>query len=116
LVKKEATKMDKQFDEGDIGKRVLIEFNPNEVDIDMFNQESYQIPYNAILNYEFQTIVITPKAPRILVYERNNKEKIVNIVKIAKRLGASSVETLGDIVEVAEDYFKIKPIRKRGRD
>jgi hypothetical protein len=105
--------MNKQFDDEDIGKRVLIEFDPNKVDADSFNKESYQIPYDAILNYEVQKVIIMPRVSRRLVYKGKNKEETINIVKIAKRLGASSVETLGDIVKVAEDYLKIRPIRKR---
>lgn len=105
--------MKKQFDDGDIGKRVLIEFNPNKVDSDIFDQESYQIPYDAILNYEIQKIVITPKVSRRLVHKGKNKEEIINIVKIAKQLGASSVETLGDIIEVAEDYLEVRPVMRR---
>ncbi|MBR9683900.1 hypothetical protein GOV03_05170 [Candidatus Woesearchaeota archaeon] len=106
-------KMDKLFDDEDLGKRVLIAFDPHKVDASDFDSEEYKIPYGAMMGYQFQVKVIGKSQPRIKVIGKSQKR--VNPIEVALGVGVGRMVTLGDLIEIAEDYFVIKKVKNKRR-
>ena len=96
--------MANQFSDNDLGKIVLLTYNPNKMETDFFEREFDQvrIPYTALLDYEFH-VGTEPTSSRI---------EATNAIDISEKLGGTSeVSTLGEIIEITDTYLKLQLVK-----
>jgi len=99
--------MKKYFTKDDIGKKVMLLFNPLKVDENCYTNTYKNIPYAAIeavkyIENNVNTNTVTKIRSIGTIQTRTNK------INLAKLLGVDLITTIGDIVEVNNDYLKIK--------
>ena len=104
--------MDYKFKKEDIGKRVLLLIDLEKISEDsFFNEEGKgygKIPYESIINYQFLFRVQENK-PQTKVIDIGKTERKINPY-FFKSFGANRMSGLGDIIEISEDYLKIKKL------
>ena len=94
-----------RFQEGDIGKRVLLTLDVEKLDEKLFESEGH-VSYESIKSYEFLKTVTESKLPKIK--NTGTLARRINPVSIAKIIGVDTIMGIGDIVEVTDDYLKIQ--------
>ena len=98
-----------------IGKRVSLIINLEKIlhigEIFFLNgKNEVEIPYEAIINYNF--LFKTEDKPRRKIVNSGSTKRKIPISFVAKELGATGMYVLGDIIEIAEDYLKIKRVER----
>jgi hypothetical protein len=97
-----------KFKDKDIGKKVLLSLDVQKLDNYFFEKEEgfKNIPYDAIIDYKFLTKIRDKPKRRII--DREPIKRKINLSTIIAELRVDEVYISGDIVEVKEDYLKIK--------
>ena len=107
--------MEERFTEDDLGKIVSLTVDIRNNDDDCYQRDDeghLRVAYDAIVRYEFQ-LKISSKSDLEKIKVVDKAKRIIDPLQIARRLGAASIETLGEIVGLADDYVTLKSVKRR---